>query len=216
MYLLEIIEKKIDSSWENVQRGLIDIEIGSEIVEKMKTGEKISFVITDMNEEYIRVETKSHIGEKVQWHHTYIVDVPESDIYQYLHTTIWDSFPEELKNAIAITQRKYISFNNGIKDYQCKLFLPDPQEIFGRVSTVLNKEIPSEYIIYDRLEYYKQNAVSKKGKCWLNSGRKEYFTTVSCIDGGWEDNSLPWKENFVSICFYIKRLNTKNNFIGGK
>lgn len=163
-----------------------------------------------MNEEYIRIETKGHIGPKVQWHNTYIVDVPKSDMFNYLHTTILESFPDELRNAIITTERKYISFHGGVKSYQCKLFLLDPLEIYGTL-TLFREGIPSEHIIYDKLEYYKHNSPLKRGKCWLNSARKEGLSSVCCMDRQWEDSSAPWDKNYVSVCSFIKRLQTVQN-----
>jgi hypothetical protein len=204
-YLIKIIKEEIPSSWEDIQRGRLDVKIGSEIVEKLKTGEEVIFVVTDMDEEYIRIETKGHIGPKVPWHHTCIVDVPKSDMFHYLHTKILESFPDELRNVIATTERKYISFRNGVKSYECKLFLPDPLELFGTFTT-FKKEIPLEHVIYEQLEYYKHTPLSKGGKCWLNSGRKESFHSVCCMGGTFEESSVPWEKNYVSVCFLIKRL----------
>jgi hypothetical protein len=202
MYFIRIIEET--STWEKVQKGLVPIKIGDEIVDELKTGEKVTFVVTDMNEEYIRIETKGHIGSKVPWHHTYIVDIPESDMFHYLHSTILETFPDDLKNIIETVERKYISYLQGVKSYECKLFLPDPLEVYGTL-TFFSKEIPPEHIIYEQLEYYKHNRPLKGGKCWLNSARKEKNTSICCMDCQWEDSSIPWDKNYVSVCFFIKK-----------
>lgn len=177
----------------------------------LKNGEILEWGITEVTDKYIRFDARDCIADSDycmnrEW--TNKGGVAESEMQEYLNTTIWGILPDDLKEVISETDRKYMD-GDEIKQYRTKLFLASASEVFSEDCC------HGESGLYEQMEYYKDrhNRVkldSYKGGSagwWLSSPTAGYsanFCTVYTSGGASGGNA----SNACGVvpCFIINRL----------
>lgn len=166
-------------------------------------------MVTDVTDEYVRFETKDFIGDTVSWNEddTNKGGYPESNVKKYIDDTIWGLLPEDLRNVISETVRKWKDKDGNEDTYTAKLFLPAASEVFDEDCCYGDKGL------YEQLEYYKSRRnrirVDEDGDTchwWLASVRSGDSTRACSVSGnGAADSWHASYENRVPVCFQISR-----------
>lgn len=201
------------ASWQEIadkiKKNTDDFCVGDTVSCKLTDGTQTVFVVTDVTDEYVRFETKDFIGDTVSWNEddTNEGGYPESNVKKYIDDTIWGLLPEDLRNVISETVRKWKDKGGNEDTYTAKLFLPAASEVFDEDCCYGDKGL------YEQLEYYKSGRnrirVDEDGDTrgwWLASVRSGH-STIACsvnssgIAGNWYASG----EYRVPVCFQISR-----------
>lgn len=204
---------KMEASWKEIQQAVkagIEFQVGDYVTDTLKNGEKITMVITDATDEYVRFESKDCVGERHVWNEN---DSNEggyfkSDIQNYLNTEIASLLPDEMLAVMSSTTRKWADKDGNEGEYECKLFLPAASEVFDE------DECYGDKGLYEQLEYYKdcrnrmRSAADTDDTCywWLASVRYGNSTNACLVNNrGYAFIWFASSAYRVPVCFLIKR-----------
>lgn len=122
-----------------IQSGDIPVNVGDSLSVFLKDGTLVNFVITQIDGEYIRFESEDCIGGK------YVTRDKVDDLFK----DFWEQLPDELKNAIVQTPRKWLD-RDGVENMDYfNLFLPSAPEVFP------DDECYGDNGLYEQMEWYK-------------------------------------------------------------
>lgn len=206
--------KGIPASWEEIAKEIkegVEYEVGDKVDCELKSGEKVTFVITDVTDEYVRFESVDCIGDKeVYWSKegNTKCGLAISDVMNYLNDEIWNQLPDDLQRVIDPVTRKHKDSDGNVKEYRFALFLPAASEVFDE------DECYGDQGVYEQLEYYKdrRNRMrgAKKGEdtepYWLASVRSGSSAHACSVNGSGGANA--WGASYayrVPVCFCIKK-----------
>lgn len=177
-------------SWEELARQIKsgdDLAVGDKVDFQLKTGEKVTVVVTQSTEEYVRFESVDCIGGK---------EVP------------WSQLPEDLQAVIDPMTRKHKDHEGNVQEYEFKLFLPAASEVFDE------DECYGDQGVYEQLDYYKDRRHRMKGAVkgedteswWLASVRSGNSTNACYVSsdgsaGYWYASNA----DRMPLCFCIKK-----------
>lgn len=201
-------------SWEELARQIKsgdDLAVGDKVDFQLKTGEKVTVVVTQSTEEYARFESVDCIGGKeVPWSDAGNTKcgIAASDVMKYLNEEIWSQLPEDLQAVIDTMTRKHKDHEGNVQEYEFKLFLPAASEVFDE------DECYGDQGVYEQLDYYKDRRHRMKGAVkgedtepwWLasvRSGNSAYACYVS--NGGYASYWYASDAPRVPLCFCIKK-----------
>lgn len=187
-----------------------EYHVGDSVDDVLENGEKVTFVVTEVTDQYVRFESRDCIGgEDVKWNKNdnNKGGIAESDIQKYLDTKIWGLLPEDLRAVISDTNRKYMDGSEE-KEYVTKLFLPAASEVFDE------DDCYGDEGLYEQLEYYKdrrnrmRSAAQEEDMVWywlasVRSGSSTYACRVGHhgFASAWSTSDL----DRVPVCFTIKK-----------
>lgn len=204
---------KLEASWEEIQKALNAGEkfcVGDYKTETLKNGQPVTLVVTDVQEDFVRFESKDCVENAVSWNEkdTNEGGFPASNVKKYLDETIWAQFPEELKAVIGSTQRKWLDKDGNETEYACKLFLPAASEVFDE------DDCYGDESLYEQLEYYEDRRNRTKGSTedsdtcgWWLASVGSSSSTGACIVND-SASAATWSASNtlrVPLCFIIKR-----------
>lgn len=112
--------------------------IGAEFDIELTNGDNVKFVVTDMDEEGIRVESRNCYGGHI----------PMTKMEEHLYDMLW-LLPGYVKNRIIRTPRKHLYKNGEEYTEDVLLFLPAASEVFPE--EMCNGDIG----LYQQLDWYK-------------------------------------------------------------
>lgn len=201
-------------SWEELARQIKsgdDLAVGDKVDFQLKTREKVTVVVTQSTEEYVRFESVDCIGGKeVPWSDAGNTKcgIAASDVMKYLNEEIWSQLPEDLQAVIDPTTRKHKNHEGNVQEYEFKLFLPAASEVFDE------EHCYGDRGLYEQLMYYKDFKNKIRGTAegaastsyWLASMWYEDRDYVCCVsyDGDATCGKLS-NVYHVPICFCIKK-----------
>lgn len=152
----------IPATWPEIAREIKQGEeyhTGDTVESVLKNGEKVTFVVTQVTDQYVRFESRDCVGgEDVSWNknNSNKGGIAESDIQKYLDSKIWSQLPDELQEVISDTKRKYLDGGEE-KEYTTKLFLPAASEVFDE------DDCYGDEGLYEQLEYYEDRRNRMRG-----------------------------------------------------
>lgn len=201
-------------SWEELTRQIKsddDLAVGDKVDFQLKTGEKVTVVVTQSTEEYVRFESVDCIGGKeVPWSDAGNTKcgIAASDVMKYLNEEIWSQLPEDLQAVIDPMTRKHKDHEGNVQEYEFKLFLPAASEVFDE------DECYGDQGVYEQLGYYKDRRHRMKGAVkgedtepwWLasvGSGSSAYACGVTGY--GYASTWSASGALRVPLCFCIKK-----------
>lgn len=204
---------KLEASWDEIQKALNAGEkfcVGDYKTETLKNGQPVTLVVTDVQEDFVRFESKDCVGNPVSWNEkdTNEGGFPTSNVKKYLDETIWAQLPEELKAVIGNAQRKWLDKDGNEAEYTCKLFLPAASEVFDE------DDCYGDEGLYEQLEYYEDRRNRMKGSAegsdtcawWLASVRSGISTDACGVSA--DGYAGDWSASYglrVPLCFLIKK-----------
>lgn len=206
--------KGTPASWEEIAREIKNGEeysVGDTVDRELKSGEKVTFVVTEITDEHVRFESVDCVGDKeVCWSKegNTKCGLAISDVMNYLNDEIWNQLPDDLQRVIDPVVRKHKDCDGNVKEYRLALFLPAASEVFDE------DDCYGDQGLYEQLEYYKdrRNRMrgAKKGEdtepYWLasvGSGNSAYACLVS--DTGYASSWHASNARRVPVCFCIKK-----------
>lgn len=201
-------------SWEELARQIKsgdDLAVGDKVDFQLKTGEKVTVVVTQSTEEYVRFESVDCVGGKeVPWSDAGNTKcgIAASDVMKYLNEEIWSRLPEDLQAVIDPMIRKHKDHEGNMQEYEFKLFLPAAPEVFDE------DECYGDQGVYEQLDYYKDRRHRMKGAVkgedteswWLASVRSGNSTSACYVDD--YGYACSWTASYayrVPLCFCIKK-----------
>lgn len=204
---------KMEASWKEIQQAVkagIEFRVGDYVTDTLKNGEKITMVITDATDEYVRFESKDCVGECHVWNENGSNEGGyfKSDIQNYLNTEIASLLPDEMLAVMSSTTRKWADKDGNEGEYECKLFLPAASEVFDE------DECYGDEGLYEQLKYYKdrrnrmRSAADTDDTCfwWLASVGSGYSANACGVgNNGYAGNWNVSNVFRVPVCFLIKR-----------
>lgn len=201
-------------SWEELARQIKSgngLAVGDKVDFQMKTGEKVTVVVTQSTEEYVRFESVDCVGgEEIPWSDAGNTKcgIAASDVMKYLNEKIWSQLPDDLQTVIDPVVRKHKDHEGNVQEYEFKLFLPAASEVFDE------DECYGDQGVYEQLDYYKDRRHRMKGEAkgedtelyWLasvGSGNSTYACLVGSNGGAyyWYASDA----GRVPLCFCIKK-----------
>jgi hypothetical protein len=193
---------------EMIKKGTAKLKMGECIKCTLTDGTETEFVVVHETDTYIRFESRNFIGN-VCWNDTGTNDggYPASCIRKYMDETIWNLLPEDLRDVICPTDRKWKDNDGNIGTYSTKLFLPAAPEVFDEDSCYGDRGL------YGQLEWYKniKNRIrlNKDGDTsgwWLASVRSGSSTLACGVSiGGHADSWSASALLCVPVCFHIPK-----------
>lgn len=181
-----------------IERGELKLSIGYSLLVGMKDGKKVEFVVTAVDDEAYRFESRDCLGKYV----------PMTKI-QGFFDEVWGNLPDVLKNHIVPTERPYLSKGN-LKSISRKLFLPSAAEIFPPEDCYGDKGL------YEQMDWYKD--VHNRVRAFEGGGNADWYWTQSeysgnstyCCgvarSGGASYYSASSTRIAAPVCFRISRL----------
>ena len=146
-----------------VKRGELKLSIGDSLFIRMNDDKKIEFVVTDVDDEAYRFESRECLGKYV----------PMTEIESFFDG-VWDNLPEILKNHIVPTERPYL-YKGAEKTTIRNLFLPSAAEIFAPEDCYGDKGL------YEQLDWYKD--VHNRVRAFEGGGNADWYWTQSEYSG---------------------------------
>lgn len=174
--------------------------IGAEFDIVLTNGDNVKFVVTDMNDEWIRVESRNCYGGYI----------PMTKMEGHLNDMLL-LLPDYVKNRIIRTPRKHLDKNGEEYTEDALLFLPAASEVFPE--EMCNGDIG----LYQQLDWYKipQNRI----RClrdgdgvtnwyWTSSRRAGYATYFAYVyvSGYASHNGASATHIGAPVCFRISRI----------
>lgn len=201
-------------SWEELAMQIKsgdDLAVGDKVDFRLKTGEKVTVVVTQSTEDYVRFESVDCVGgREVPWSYTGNTKcgIADSDVMKYLNEEIWSQLPEDLQAAIDPVTRKHKDYEGNVQEYEFKLFLPAVSEVFDE------DECYGDQGVYEQLDYYKDRRNRMKGAkngedtelYWLASVRSG--SSAGACSVGSNGPEYYWSASNalrVPLCFCIKK-----------
>lgn len=193
--------ERVSARWEeiisNIKRGQWNPNIGDMVSCKLKDKREIDFVVTDINDDAVRFESRDCLGEKVRY----------TELEKYCKRT-FTLLPDALQAAIMPTERKWLDKEGNLKTGTYKLFVPSCAEIVPEDECIGDKGV------YKQLEWYKDRRhrirFDKKDgdSCWYwtlsaYSGYSAYFVSVG--DNGNVSFGSASSAFGAPICFQIPK-----------
>lgn len=211
---IKTIKHRHKTNWqelaEKIKNGVIQLEVGTAVFCELTDGTLTEFVVTDVNDQYVRFETRNFIGGKVVWNkqNTNKGGYPDSDIRSYVDSTIWNLLPKDLQAVISDVNREWKDKDGNCSTYTTKLFLPAASEVFGEGHRYGDNEL------YTQLDYYKNTRntvrVDDNGYArvyWLASVSNNDSTGVCIVNSnGYADSWVTPSLYRMPICFQISKI----------
>ncbi len=202
-------------SWEELARQIKsgdDLAVGDKVDFQLKTGEKVTVVVTQSTDEYVRFESADCVGGKeVPWSDAGNTKcgIADSDVMKYLNEEIWNQLPEDLQDAIDPVTRRHKDYEGNVQEYQFRLFLPAASEVFAKDNCY------GDQGVYEQLDYYKDRRHRMRGATkgentelyWLASVRSG-DSTGACGVYDYGGYAYGWSASGayrVPLCFCIKK-----------
>lgn len=172
----------------------------------LSDGNRATFVLINESDEYLTFCSKDCMTRHcMNDNASNKGGIAASEMQKYLDTEIWNLLPDELKNIISVTRRKYKD-GDQTKEFDTKLFLLSASEVFEKDDCYGEEEL------YSQIDYFKdeRNRVKCKDKetahWWLSSpyaGGSASFCGVN-TSGNTNYNSASYVHGVVP-CFCIKK-----------
>lgn len=147
-----------------IKTGSIKLSIGDSINTRMKSGREVDFVVTDIDDEAYRFESRDCFGRYD----------PMTKIDRF-YADIWDDLPAVLRDSIIETTRPYKDKNGKTKERTQKLFLPAASEIFPPDSCYGDEGL------YTQLPWYAD--VHNRVRAFEKGGVSDWYWTQSAYSG---------------------------------
>lgn len=182
-----------------ITTGKIELAVGSSITTRMKNGQEVDFVVTDVDDEAYRFESRDCMGRYD----------PMTEIEKF-YSDMWDALPDALRENIIDTTRYYKTADGEMRSATRKLFLPSASEIFPP------DECYGDEDVYTQMEWYKDvhnriRAFEKGGASdwyWTQSprsGSTAYWCTVAG-NGNALSSNASLTNRAAPVCFRIRRI----------
>lgn len=198
-----IMHKSKLIAWENLADSL---QLYDEFGCNLSDGNRATFVLINESDEYLTFCSKDCMTRHcMNDNASNKGGIAASEMQKYLDTEIWNLLPDELKNIISVTRRKYKD-GYQTKEFDTKLFLLSASEVFEKDDSYDEKEL------YSQIEFFKdrRNRVKYIDKetayWWLSSplaGYSTHFCYVNASGGAGYGNA----RNVYGVvpCFCIKK-----------
>jgi hypothetical protein len=201
-------------SWYEIKESIEngdDWKVGDTVDDVLATDEKVTFVVTQVTDDFVRFESRDCVGEEsIEWNESGSTEggFENSDAIKFLENTVWGYLPDELKRVISSAERKYIDTDGEIKTFYPLLFLPSAAEVFDRDDCYGDKKL------YEQLDYYKDRRNRMRGKTkgedtcswWLASAYSGDSAAVCYVyDAGYAYYYDACSTLRVPVCFHIAR-----------
>lgn len=133
-----VVRKDIAAYLAEVKAHPDAVSVGDQIRIPFKNGKSILFVVTDIDKEGIRYESRNCLGEYIKM----------TEMDDYLNN-ILAQLPDVLIQAIIPTERRHILHSGMVQTDKAMLFLPAASEIFPASRCYGDKDL------YKQLDWYK-------------------------------------------------------------
>ena len=151
-----------------IRNGKVKLSVGDAVTTCLKSGKEIDFVVTDIDDEAYRFESRDCLGRYV----------PATELEGFL-ADVWNDLPDEIREIVIETERRR-SVKGEIKTEVKKLFLPAASEIFPPESCYGDKGL------YEQMDWYKK--VQNRVRAFEKDGDADWYWTQSSCSG----NSAYW------------------------
>ena len=149
------------------------VSVGDQIRIPFKNGKSVLFVVTDIDKDGIRYESRNCLGKYVKM----------TDMDNYLND-ILAQLPDALVQAIIPTERRHIMHNGTVRTDKALLFLPAASEIFPTSRCYGDSDL------YKQLDWYKDV-----------HNRVRAFSDDANMDTDWYWTSSPTSGSTASWCY---------------
>lgn len=211
MVITRMVEETV--SWKVIEDDIKNhseiFKVGDIVRTILTNGDIAEWAIAEITDDYVRFDARDCVGEEYCMNDNGYNSggVADSDMQAHLDDKIWNLLPEDLKEVISETVRKYAD-DTETKEYKTKLFLADASEVFDPDNCYGEKGL------YEQLEYYKNrhnrvkldSYMGGSAAWWLSSpyvGNATSFCGVSAA--GAAINSHASFAYGVAPCFIINR-----------
>lgn len=193
--------EKVAARWgeiiDSIKRGQWKPNIGDMVSCKLKDDRKVDFVVTDITDDAVRFESLDCLGEKVK--HT------ELDKYC---NRILDLLPDDLKEGIMPTERRWLDKDGNLKTRTYRLFVPSCSEVAPEDECIGDKGV------YKQLDWYKDHR--HRIRCDEKGGDTCWWWTISAYSGSSTSFVLVYGSGYVNhnsasyaigvpVCFQIPK-----------
>ena len=183
-----------------IANGKVELSVGNTITTRMKSGKEVDFVITDVDDEAYRLESRDCMGRHD----------PMAEIDKFF-SDVWADLPDVLRENIIETERQYKDSNGKVRRVTRALFLPAASEIFPPESCCGDEGL------YEQMEWYKN--VHNRVRAFKKGGASDWYWAQSHYSGptDWCNVSSAGNANYNSasstsvaapVCFRIRRFST--------
>lgn len=190
--------RPIDQFLHDIASGEYSPTVDDTIACTLLDGREVDFVVTDVDGDTIRFESRDCLGEYV----------PMTRMNKYL-ARVWELLPASLRDVIFPTERRHFDRNGEIKTTEELLFLPAASEIFSE------RECNGDRGLYEQMEWYKDRRhrmrMFEKGGTpdwyWTSSrysGTSTYFASVG-YNGGASYANASFTYIAAPVCFRIRK-----------
>ncbi|MCM1122533.1 MAG: DUF6273 domain-containing protein, partial [Eubacterium sp.] len=190
-------------AWENLPDNM---QLYDELECDLSNGNRATFVLIKESDGYLTFCSKDCMTRHCMNDNASIKSgIAASEMQEYLDTEVWNLLPDELKDIIAVTRRKYKD-GDQTKEFDAKLFLLSASEVFEK------DECCGEEELYSQIDYFKdeRNRVKCKDRetayWWLSSPDAGYSTAFCIVlTSGGANVVYASNANGVVPCFCIKK-----------
>ena len=200
-------KKVIDGSIEKVMNGIISgeiiLNIGDAIMCVLTGGQRVTFEVTDIDEESYRLEMKE------------LLEIMAREDIKEWYVGLYKMFPKTLRDAVIPTKRKYKKDGDGeLKEIDCMLFMPSASEVFSEEEFEENSWLGDKGV-YKQLDFYKdwRNRIrctvedGKPNAWWLLSAYAGLSTGFAFVvsNGDCSTSSATYTWVAAPVCFRIRK-----------
>lgn len=146
-----------------IRNGKVKLSVGDAVTTCLKSGKEIDFVVTDIDDEAYRFESRDCLGRYV----------PATELEGFL-ADAWNDLPDEIRDNVVETERRR-SVNGEIKTEVKKLFLLAASEIFPPESCYGDKGL------YEQMDWYKK--AQNRVRAFEKDGDADWYWTQSSYSG---------------------------------
>ena len=147
-----------------IANGKVELSVGNTITTRLKSGKEVDFVVTDVDDEAYRLESRDCMGRYD----------PMTEIDKFF-SDMWADLPDVLRDNIIETERQYKDGNGKVRKVTRALFLPAASEIFPPESCYGDEGL------YEQMEWYKD--VHNRVRAFEKGGASDWYWTQSQYSG---------------------------------
>ena len=173
-------DKNLAEIISGIKTGSIKLSIGDSISTCMKSGRAVDFVVTDIDDEAYRFESRDCLGRYD----------PMTKIDRF-YTDVWDDLPAALRDNIIETVRCYKDKDGRTQVRTQKLFLPAASEIFPPDSCYGDEGL------YTQLPWYAD--VHNRVRAFEKGGASDWYWTQSAYSG---NTTYFCRVNYYGLCHH--------------
>lgn len=162
-------EARLSDIIDRIKNGDVLLSIGDALTVALQDGKKVDFVVTDVDNESYRFESRDCLGRYT----------PMTEIDTFF-ADVWAALPAVLRDNIIDTEREYKDARDKVHIETRKLFLPSASEIFPPEDCYGDKGV------YKQMEWYKN--VHNRVRAFEKGGAAEWYWTQSPYSG----NTTNW------------------------